>query len=413
MTKLTLLLFFVFASEMRSNGQTLLVNKGALISVKANTQIGIRQGGFLNDPGGTTQHAGYLLVEGDVINNNIIENVGASTIQVKNDFINNQVFISGDSWVNLYGGQQSIGGTSSTVFHDLEISGTGIKTLITNAEVQNSLRLNDLELSIGENILVVTNPDIGAITRTNGFVSSLGDGALDRNTNSVQDYLFPVGSSIQPARYRPIIVHPVENTPNVFGVRFANANATDEGFDTQNLDNNIESVNTHYFHRIYHRAGASFANISFYPLPNDGDWNAVSYWDSQWQSIDNQIVNTSNSISIEHWNPTQYIPYILTKVKDISIYIPNAFSPNDDGENDIFTVFANEQISSIKHMEIFDRWGSLIYEANNLSPNEEAGFWDGTFRGRKLDPGVFVYSLTVLTYDGLERQYNGSVTIIK
>lgn len=406
-------LICLFVATIQADCQTLLFNKGALISIKPNTEVCIHRGGLLNNTNGTIQHAGYLRVEGDLTNDHIIDNEGPSKILILHDFTNNQIFIPGNSWVNLYGGAQTIGGTDTTYFHTLEISGTGIKYLDSNIEVNNSLHLNNLEISTAEHSLTVSNADAGAITRTTGFVSSTGDGALYRTTNNKQNYLFPVGSSTQTPRYRPIVVHPDDSDQNVFGIRFANVNASDEGFDIQNVDSKIKSTNTAYYHRIYHTSGASLADFSFYPLPDDGNWNAVSYWDTKWQNIDNQIALQGGSITVENWEPEKYVPYILSEISGESIYIPNTFSPNGDGENDVFTVYANEQISSIKSMKVFDRWGSLLYEAENLTPNFDAGFWDGTYKGEKLGPGVFVFSLLATLTNGSDKQFNGSVTIVK
>lgn len=413
MTKVYFFFFFLWITPLSSNGQTLIVNKGSILSIKGATTVAVRGGGVLNDINGFVLHAGHLLIEGNFVNNHIFENIGASTLEIQANFTNHRVFKAGESRVKLYGGIQSIGGSSHTVFHDLEMLGTGVKILKTNTEVKHQLLLNHLELATENYQLTVTNADTNAIIRTTGFISSLGMGALARSTNSDQHYLFPVGSSLFPARYRPIVIRPTDNQFNTFGVRFANANAVQEGFDLQNLDNHIESFNTNYYHRIYQLTGQSVVDISFYPLLNDGRWNAVSYWDSNWRNINNQITNLKNTITLHDWELKSYIPYLLVKTKAATVFIPNTFSPNGDGNNDFFTVFAHEKITVIKSMIIFDRWGNLVYSAKDLTPNKDAGFWDGTFKGSKLDSDVFVYLVTVLMPDGSDEEFSGSVTILK
>ncbi len=225
---------------------------------------------MINGSKGIIEHAGYLVVEGAFTNNHIIKNIGSSRIKVLRDFTNNLLFIPGNSLVNLFGASQTIGGADTIFFHDLEITGTDVKYLNSNVKVTNKLNLNDLEMSTREHSLTITNSDVGAIARTEGFVSSTGDGALYRITNVSQNYLFPVGSSRQPARYRPIFVQPKDKQQNVFGVRFANVNASDEGFGIQYLDDNLKYVNARYYHRIYHKSGTSLANLIFLPLPQDG-----------------------------------------------------------------------------------------------------------------------------------------------
>jgi gliding motility-associated-like protein len=393
-------------------GQILFINKGVAIKVNPNTKIGIRNGSFQNDTNGVFQHAGYLLIEGNFVNEGDFENMGVATVKVQQGFYNNKTFEPSNGLVELYGSDQAVGGLITNNFYNLEISGSGIKTLKNHAGVQNTLQLNHLELATEEYDLTVANPDLEAIKRTTGFVSSLGDGALYRNTNLQQDYLFPVGSSLSPARYRPIIIHP-DDSENTFGVRLANTNATNEGLNVQQTDINIKTLNDQYYHRIYQPNGNANAEILFTPLATDGDWDALAFWDIRWKNIENQVVKSGNSLEIQNWETKPYIPYILARLKHESIYIPNIFSPNGDGENDYFAIFANNDIELIVKMEIFDRWGNLVYSAKDLIPNASNTFWDGTWNGKSLNPGVFVYQLLAKKTDGINIKINGEITLIK
>ncbi len=74
-----------------------------------------------------------------------------------------------------------------------------------------------------------------------------------------------------------------------------------------------------------------------------------------------------------------------------NIYIPDAFTPNDDNLNERFTIKYGEQCSFKEfNLKIFDRWGRLVYETN--TPVASAA-WDGTFEGEKLQQGVYLYRL--------------------
>ncbi len=95
------------------------------------------------------------------------------------------------------------------------------------------------------------------------------------------------------------------------------------------------------------------------------------------------------------------------------IYIPNAFSPNNDGINDIFMVFAGQDVKEILSFKIFDRWGELIIEHRRFQPNSPAKGWDGTFRNKPMDSGVFVYVIEVEFFDGNLDIYKGDVALIK
>lgn len=88
------------------------------------------------------------------------------------------------------------------------------------------------------------------------------------------------------------------------------------------------------------------------------------------------------------------------------IFVPNTFTPNNDGTNDRLYVRGN----TIARMEflIFDRWGELVFATDR----QEEG-WDGTFRGRAVDPAVFVYHLTVDCADGQRYFTKGNITVVR
>ena len=77
------------------------------------------------------------------------------------------------------------------------------------------------------------------------------------------------------------------------------------------------------------------------------------------------------------------------------IYVPNAFSPNNDGFNDVFKAYSETEVI-LTEMEIFGRWGELIYDVKNLSTKDLNEGWDGTFRGRDMENGVYVYVISYL-----------------
>ncbi|TVR80267.1 MAG: hypothetical protein EA412_04980 [Chitinophagaceae bacterium] len=89
-----------------------------------------------------------------------------------------------------------------------------------------------------------------------------------------------------------------------------------------------------------------------------------------------------------------------------SVYIPNAFSPNGDGVNDVFEVYGN----GIKDLtlRVHDRWGVMVFESSGVNSS-----WDGTFNGRKLPVGVYVYTATIIFDDNKMKTKTGSITIVK
>jgi gliding motility-associated-like protein len=98
---------------------------------------------------------------------------------------------------------------------------------------------------------------------------------------------------------------------------------------------------------------------------------------------------------------------------DANIYIPNVFSPNDDGVNDYVTVFTDHRVRKILYLEIFDRWGNQVFVANNIIPNDPLLGWDGSFRGKKMNPAVFAYIARVELINGDTIDRKGDITIIR
>jgi hypothetical protein len=94
-------------------------------------------------------------------------------------------------------------------------------------------------------------------------------------------------------------------------------------------------------------------------------------------------------------------------------YIPTVFSPNGDGINDLLTPFADGSITVIDYFEIFTRWGELVYSRKIFTPNQTNEGWDGTLRGKKLMPGVFVYRISAVNKKGKIIQQTGDITLVK
>jgi len=91
---------------------------------------------------------------------------------------------------------------------------------------------------------------------------------------------------------------------------------------------------------------------------------------------------------------------------DVYIFVPNAFTPNNDNTND--KVFVRGQnIETLKFM-IFDRWGEVVFETTDQSIG-----WNGTFKNEKLDPDVYVYHLKVICFDGQENLIKGNITLLR
>jgi gliding motility-associated-like protein len=104
----------------------------------------------------------------------------------------------------------------------------------------------------------------------------------------------------------------------------------------------------------------------------------------------------------------------LIKVdKQYDVFVPNAFSPDGDGFNDLFEMHCGKSVKKCSSFRIFDRWGTQIYEANNFAPNDHNVFWDGQFRGKLMEVGVFVWLAEVEFLDGHLDVLKGDVTLVR
>lgn len=100
--------------------------------------------------------------------------------------------------------------------------------------------------------------------------------------------------------------------------------------------------------------------------------------------------------------------------RDTKVYIPNAFSPNNDGVNDTFTAYSDPtMVNQIKNMRIFDRWGNTLFEKKNFAANDPSLGWDGRFKGSLMNQSVFAYWIEVELIDGTSSTFKGDVSLIK
>ncbi|HMN32788.1 MAG TPA: gliding motility-associated C-terminal domain-containing protein [Chitinophagaceae bacterium] len=140
-----------------------------------------------------------------------------------------------------------------------------------------------------------------------------------------------------------------------------------------------------------------------------------------------------------YWTPTTYLTYsqsnspIATPLEDITytvtgvsilqgcpqtasvnikvvqpdVVLPNAFTPNGDGVNDIFRVVGRNFIN-LQEFKIFNRWGVELFSTSDINKG-----WDGTYKGVPQDPGVYFYQIRVAYPNGKTQNLKGDVTLIR
>lgn len=128
------------------------------------------------------------------------------------------------------------------------------------------------------------------------------------------------------------------------------------------------------------------------------------------------INNTTYNIIVsdeQGCEATAEITILVNKKRDI--YIPNSFSPNNDGVNDGFTIYGDlKNVLSVNTFQVFSRWGEPIFTAPlDFQINQESMGWDGTFRGEDMNPGVFVWFAEVTFLDGTTVLFEGDVVLVR
>ena len=145
--------------------------------------------------------------------------------------------------------------------------------------------------------------------------------------------------------------------------------------------------------------------------------NALYYW---WLPDDGTISN--RNINDPFVNPTVTTVYtvygmdslgcvdsakVTVDVINDSIYVPSAFTPNNDGLNDVFRPMGMKY-QSLVEFSVYNRWGQRVFSTSNKDQG-----WDGTFNGVKQDMDVYNYVLIVALNDGATRMFKGNVTLVR
>jgi gliding motility-associated-like protein len=104
--------------------------------------------------------------------------------------------------------------------------------------------------------------------------------------------------------------------------------------------------------------------------------------------------------------------HVKTFCSGSEVFVPNAFTPDGDGVNDLLIV-QGRGIKLIKSFRIFSRWGEVVFEKNNFLPGDKSSAWDGRIRGKQGSTDVYVYLCEAVCDRGNSFVFKGNVAIIK
>jgi gliding motility-associated-like protein len=175
-----------------------------------------------------------------------------------------------------------------------------------------------------------------------------------------------------------------------FSVIFSELNKWDLGADIFHCDTSVITLDTHLRTAVNYQWQDGSSNTSLQVNRSGLYWVQVA---------DVNSCTKKDSINI-----------IIQNCADCSLFIPSAFTPNNDGLNDIFKTKPQCPNIGLQNFElrVFNRWGQLVFITNDINTG-----WDGNYRNKRLDEGVYVYLVDYAFKQTAHRHQKGIVTLIR
>ncbi|MFI5452289.1 gliding motility-associated C-terminal domain-containing protein [Pedobacter sp. UC225_61] len=385
----------IYLMDMPCHAQ--MVNNGSIVSLSTNSITVLNNTDFIHQKGELYLN-GWLGLSGNWSNQD-------EASKVLNP--------SSKGTVEFLGNHQKIAGANTTAFYNLSLTGTGIKTLGVNQEVNGELDLTDRELALESYDLAVNNGSVDAVKRSSGFVSSGNTpGALVRKMNGNADYLFPTGSSKNGLLYRPVILK--GQGPNqTLSVAMLAKDPEIDGLSAASMSkkNGLFDVNHKFYHKIEQLNGLDAMNIDllFDPL-TDGNFKEMAFWNgTTWlpsranvlTGLYGDKLSKKTSKKLMDMKGLKY--FALANQNSDDLFIPNTFSPNGDGKNDTWEIPGLEMYAD-NEVRITNRWGDEVY---SRKPYTNANAWNGG----GLNEGTYYYFISV-NVAGSVKTYSGYLTLL-
>ena len=261
------------------------------------------------------------------------------------------------------------------------------KTPVVSITGKDTVCLNTPETFLGS----ITQPD-----STIKWLWSFGNGSSSQLQNGVTGFSNPGNYNIQLIASNKVgcsdtAFHPVNAVPRPTAIPASDPITILSGGDAQ--------LNMNYTGTIISYNWLPSQNLSCNSCPNP---------------LSNPQFTTKYSVTITD-------RYGCTNKGDVTVrvicngqnfFMPNTFSPNGDGSNDIFYP-RGSGLDRAKTLRIFNRWGEVVFEKYDMPINSASSGWDGTWKGKKADAGVYVYQLEIYCKNGELISYTGNITLIR
>lgn len=126
------------------------------------------------------------------------------------------------------------------------------------------------------------------------------------------------------------------------------------------------------------------------------------------------MMTTTYSVTVQDTSGCISEAHASIYVAQPNVFIPNIFSPDGNGKNDRLLVFGDvRRFDEVVRMEVYDRWGSLVFVNEHFQLNDDSAGWDGTHFGERVLPGVYLYTVKLKSIDGRVVFLQGDVTILE
>lgn len=178
-----------------------------------------------------------------------------------------------------------------------------------------------------------------------------------------------------------------------------------EHFDLKALVNPEDPYEGEYFRiRTYNEEEIPYEAISWTPLNLFTDQTLATQQIALTQPAN--VVITAKSA--RGCTDTAKVNIVLRPYKK-DVMMPNAFSPNGDGRNDVFYPnLAIDRAYNLMDFKVYNQWGQVLFTTSNMQQG-----WDGTYKGQLQAQGVYYYTLSIVFMDGSRKEYKGDVTLIR